>query len=70
MIKEHDCVTLLLDLPARGLHRGDVGVVVHLFSNRGACSVEFFDSANRSRGVVDVRLDEVMRLNMDVRLSA
>ncbi len=30
-IKEHDVVTLLVDLPEQGLRCGDVGTAVHVF---------------------------------------
>ena len=41
MIKEHDCVVLMIDLPAEGLTAGDIGTVVHIHKNGEGYEVEF-----------------------------
>ena len=41
MIKEHESVVLVNDLPAAGLMAGDVGVVVHVYEAGNAYEVEF-----------------------------
>jgi hypothetical protein len=41
MIRALDTVILTRDLPEHGLHRGDVGAVVHAGADGAACVVEF-----------------------------
>ena len=41
MIKEHDRVVLLKDVPEEGLKTGDVGTVVHVYREGEAFEVEF-----------------------------
>ncbi len=41
MIKEHDRIVLLKDLPEDGLQAGDVGTVVHMHRQGEAFEVEF-----------------------------
>ncbi len=41
MIKEHDRIVLLKDLPEDGLQSGDVGTVVHIYRPGEAFEVEF-----------------------------
>ncbi len=41
MIKEHDRIVLLKDLPEDGLQAGDVGTVVHIHRQGEAFEVEF-----------------------------
>ncbi len=41
MIKEHDRIVLLKDLPVDGLQAGDVGTVVHIHRQGEAFEVEF-----------------------------
>jgi hypothetical protein len=41
MIRELDTVILTRDLPEHGLHRGDVGAVVHVGADGAGCLVEF-----------------------------
>jgi len=41
MIKEHDRIVLLKDLPEDGLQAGDVGTVIHIHRQGEAFEVEF-----------------------------
>ncbi len=41
MIKEHDRIVLLKDLPEDGLQAGDVGTIVHIHRQGAAFEVEF-----------------------------
>lgn len=41
MIKEHERVVLTTPVPAEGLEAGDVGTVVHIYSDGLAYEVEF-----------------------------
>jgi hypothetical protein len=48
-IKENDLVTLLIDLPEKGLRRGDVGTIIEVFDRTehhpGGYVVEFVTEA-------------------------
>ncbi|MBM3334602.1 DUF4926 domain-containing protein [Candidatus Sumerlaeota bacterium] len=41
MIKEHDCVVLLEDLPEERLKAGDIGTVIHIHKRGAGYTVEF-----------------------------
>jgi len=43
MLAEHSIVVLNRDVPESGLHRGDVGAVVHVYRQGAAYEVEFVD---------------------------
>ena len=42
-LKEHDIITLTVDLPDDGLGAGDVGTIVHVHASGKAFVVEFAD---------------------------
>lgn len=42
-LKEHDIVTLAVDLPSDGLRAGEVGTIVHIHASGKAFVVEFAD---------------------------
>ena len=44
-LKEHDIVTLTVDLPKDSLRAGDVGTIVHVHASGEAFVVEFADHA-------------------------
>ena len=52
MIKEHDCVVLLQDLPEEGLKVGDIGTVVHIHRRGAGYEVEFMTLAGETVAVV------------------
>jgi urease beta subunit len=54
MIREHERVALLVDLPAYHLKIGDVGTVVHLYNTNKACEVEFFTADGETFDVITV----------------
>ncbi len=41
MLEEHDCVVLTDDLGESNLKPGDIGTIVHVYSERSAFEVEF-----------------------------
>ncbi len=41
MLEEHDCVVLTDDLGESNLKPGDIGTIVHVYSDRSAFEVEF-----------------------------
>lgn len=54
MLKEHDRVVLTVDYPDYDLKAGDVGTVVHIYSNNIAYEIEFFALNGRTLDVVTV----------------
>jgi Domain of unknown function (DUF4926) len=58
MIGELDSVALLVDLPERGLHRGDIGTVVLLHGSAGF-EVEFMDQDGETIAVETLKQDQV-----------
>jgi hypothetical protein len=57
-IQENDVVALLVDKSDAGLHRGDIGTVVQVFSptadHPGGLIVEFVDESGDVQGQVDI----------------
>ena len=64
MLKEHDVVTVTVDVPAEGLSPGDVGAIVHCYPDRGTYEVDFLDDQGRSKGVVTLSGSQLLRLNL------
>lgn len=52
MIKEHDCIVLLQDLPEDGLKADDIGTVVHIHKGGTGYEVEFMTLAGDTVAVV------------------
>jgi hypothetical protein len=67
--REHDLVALVEDLPAEGLHAGDVGAVVHCYRDGDMFEVEFLDEHGRSKRVATIAGPHLIRLNL-LSLSA
>lgn len=51
MIQELDLVALLIDRPNIGLHRGDVGTVVHIYGGGDLFEVEFVNAKGETVAV-------------------
>ena len=64
MVKEHDVVALTEDLPADGLHKGDVGAVVHCYQVDEVYEVEFIDEHGRTKRIASIAASQLMRLNL------
>ena len=58
MIQENDVVALLVDQPKVGLHRGDIGTVVHVFDatedHPAGFIVEFVDESGTVQAQTDI----------------
>ena len=54
MIAEHDLIVLTSDIPAESLVAGDVGTVVHLYSDGKAYEVEFTTISGETISVATV----------------
>ena len=59
MIEEHARAVLLIDLPEYDLIAGDVGVVVHVYSDNTAYEIEFFTMDGNTLDVVTVDANQV-----------
>ena len=64
MWKEHDVVTVTVDVPAHGLSAGDVGAIVHCYPDQNAYEVDFLDDQGRSKGVATLSGSQLLRLNL------
>lgn len=64
MVKEHDVVALTEDVPADGLHKGDVGAVVHCYRAGDVYEVEFIDEHGRTKRVASIPASRLMKLNL------
>lgn len=54
MIAELDRAILLIDMPEHGLETGDIGTVVHIYSEQQACELEFFTVDDQTVNIVTV----------------
>ncbi|HEX8071860.1 MAG TPA: DUF4926 domain-containing protein [Pyrinomonadaceae bacterium] len=73
--KEHDVIALLVDIPAQGLRRGDVGTVVHVFDGTDAHPagfiVEFVDESGAVYAQADITdQTQLMRLHFHFKREA
>jgi hypothetical protein len=59
MIKEHERVVLKTDIPAERLRAGDVGTVVHVYSDGKAYEVEFLTLDGKTAAVVTLETGQV-----------
>ena len=59
MMNEHDRVVLLKDLPRAGLVAGDVGTIVHVYSDRAAFEVEFVSLDGHTQAVETLEFADV-----------
>ncbi len=59
MMQEHERVVLTVDLPEYDLKAGDVGTIVHLYSDGAACEIEFFTLKGHTLDVVTVEASQV-----------
>lgn len=59
MIKEHDRVVLIANVPTEGLVAGDVGTVVHIYRDGQAYEVEFFTLEGKTAAVVTLEVSQV-----------
>lgn len=59
MIKEHDRVVIIADLPEHDLKAGDVGVIVHIYNDGEAYELEIFALDGRTLDVVTVEASQI-----------
>ena len=59
MIKKHERVVLNAPIPGEGLEPGDVGTVVHIYSDGLAYEVEFTTLEGKTAAVVTVEASQV-----------
>jgi hypothetical protein len=63
MIKELDTVVLKHDILKYGLVEGDIGVVVHCYTDGDAYEVEFVTAEGRTIAVLTLALNDVRLMN-------
>jgi uncharacterized protein DUF4926 len=63
VIKEHDRVVLKKNLPAEKLRAGDVGTIVHIYSDAHAYEVEFVTLEGRTAAVLTIDATDVRPVN-------
>lgn len=59
MIRELDTVVLTHDIEKYGLKGGDIGAVVHCYSDGGAFEVEFVTAEGRTIAVLTLTLNDI-----------
>ncbi len=59
MIQEHTRVVLTLSIPSERLEAGDVGTVVHVYSDGKAYEVEFTTLEGKTAAVVTLEASQV-----------
>jgi hypothetical protein len=69
VIKEHDRVALMADVPTRGLKAGDVAVVVMVHGDNEGYELEVFAADGHTVDVVTVTADQVRALSGSEILS-
>ena len=69
MLKEHDVVTVTVDVPEESLTAGDVGAIVHCYPVREVYEVDFVDEQGGHKCVATLSGQQLLRLNL-VSLSA
>jgi hypothetical protein len=61
-IGEHAVVVLTRDLPEHGLHKGDVGAVVHVYADGRAYEVEFVTGSGKTLAVETLEPKDIRSL--------
>ncbi|MGD2062011.1 MAG: DUF4926 domain-containing protein [Nitrospirota bacterium] len=59
MIREHDRVVLVADVPEQDIKAGDVGTVVHVYSGGAAYEVELMTLTGETVAVLTLSADQV-----------
>lgn len=59
IVKEHDSVVLVSDIPEHGLKAGDLGVIVYCHTKNEAFEVEFMTVAGRTVAVVTLKSSQI-----------
>jgi hypothetical protein len=59
MLNELDLVVLTHDIEGQGLRRGDVGTVVHMYSDGEAFEVEFVTAEGRTVGLLTLTKSDI-----------
>lgn len=58
-LREHDIVTLTVDVPGEGLESGDMGTIVSVYADGEAFAVEFIAFDGETVAIADVQADQV-----------
>ena len=63
MIKELDTVVLTHEIKERGLTDGDIGAVVHCYSDSNAYEVEFVTAEGKTIAVLTLTTNDIRPMN-------
>jgi len=63
-----DPLVLRNDIEAHGLKKGDVGAVVHCYSDEEAYEVEFVTAEGKTVALLTLRKEEIRSMSLTVRL--
>ena len=64
-LREHDVVTLTVDVPEDGLKSGNVGTIVSVYGDGEAFAVEFIAFDGETIAIADVQADHVRPASAD-----
>lgn len=70
MIKELETIVLTRDIPEHGLHRGDIGAVVHCYKDGVAFEVEFVTGKGDTVAVITLESKGVRSMHPNEILHA
>jgi hypothetical protein len=63
MLKELDTIVLAHDIPEHRLNRGDIGAVVHTYSNSDSYEIEFVNGRGRTVALVMLEAKDIRPMN-------
>ncbi len=63
MINEHERVVLTTPVPSEGLEAGDVGTIVHAYTDGRAYEVEFVTLEGKTAAVVTVEASQIRQIS-------
>lgn len=64
MFREHDVVTVTVDVPQQGVARGDVGAIVHCYPGRDVYEVDVLNEGGRSKVIATLLGSQLLTLNL------
>ncbi len=65
MLKELETVVINTDIPEYDLIKGDIGVIVHLYSKGEAAEVEFVSGEGKIVGIVTIPKENIRQIAPD-----
>lgn len=69
LFQELDTVVLTRDIRERGLKQGDIGAIVHCYSDGAAFEVEFVDAAGDTIALLTLTKTDIQLLRVSVPMT-